>query len=70
MYLRKDRFPQGKYDKLRPRVDGLFKVIERIGENTYKLKMPDDFEWSPTFNVKDLRPYHGEDLRTSLFYQL
>ena len=24
----------------------------------------------PTFNVKDLRPYHGEDLRVSLFSQL
>ena len=32
--------------------------------------MPDDFESSPTFNVKDLRPYHREVLRTSLFYQL
>ena len=24
----------------------------------------------PIFNVKDLRPYHGEDLRASLFSQL
>ena len=23
---------------------------------------------SPTFSVKDLRPYHGEDLRASLFF--
>ena len=39
-------------------------------ERMNKLKMSDDFERSPTFNVKDLRPYHGEDLKTSLFYQL
>ena len=70
MYLRKDRFPLGKYGKLRPRVDRPFKVIERIGENAYKLKIPDGFEGSPTFNVKDLRSYHEEDLRISLFYQL
>ena len=24
----------------------------------------------PTFNVKDLRSYHGQDLRVSLFSQL
>ena len=32
--------------------------------------MPDDNNIWPTFNVKDLRPYHGEDLRASLFSQL
>ena len=71
VYLRNDRFLLGKYGKLRPKIDGPFRVIEKIRENAYKLEMPDDFEGSPTFNVKDLRPYHGEDLRTSLFfYQL
>ena len=70
MYLRKDRFSLGKYGKLRLRVDGPFKVIERIGENAYKIKMLDDFEGSPTFNVKDLRPNHGKDLRTSFFLSI
>ena len=68
--MRKDRFPPRKYDKLRPMVGGSFRVIKRIGENAYKLEMSDDLKGSPIFNVKDLRPYHGEDLRTSLFYQL
>ena len=29
---------------------------------------PDDFDVSPTFNVKDLRPYHGEELMENLFF--
>ena len=32
--------------------------------------MLDDNNILPTFNVKDLRSYHGEDLRASLFPQL
>ena len=34
------------------------------------MELPDDYNILPTFNVKDLRPYHGEDLRESLFSQL
>ena len=67
VHLHKDRFPPGKFGKLKPRVDGPFKIIERIGENAYKLQLPDEYEISPMFNVKDLRAYHGEDLRASLF---
>ena len=51
-------------------VDCPFKIIEKIGENAYKLELPDDYDTSHAFNVKDMRPYHGEDLRTSLFSQL
>ena len=56
--------------KLCTRIDGPFKIIEKIGENAYKLQLPDEYEISPMFNVKDLRAYHGEDLRASLFSQL
>ena len=38
--------------------------------NAYKLELLDDNNILPTFNVKDLRPYHGEDLRASIFSQL
>ena len=38
--------------------------------NAYKVELPDDNNILPTFNVKDLRLYHGEDLRASLFSQL
>jgi hypothetical protein len=44
-----------------PRVDGLFKVLEKINENAYKLDVPANFGVSPTFNITDLMPYLGEE---------
>ena len=52
------------------RVDDLSKIINKIEENDCRLKLLDDYDVSPIFNVKYLRPYHGEDLRTSRFLQL
>ena len=34
------------------------------------MELPDDYNILSTFNVKALRPYHGEDLRASLFSHL
>ena len=56
--------------KLRTRIDGPSNIIKKIIKNAYKLEWPDDNNILSTFNIKDLRPYHGEDLRTSLFSQL
>ena len=44
-----------------PRADGLFKIIEKINDNAYKLELPPEFGVSPTFNISDLRPYLGEE---------
>ena len=44
--------------------------MKKIGDNAYKLELPDDYNILPTFNVKDLRSYRGDDLRASLFSQL
>ena len=56
--------------KLHRRIDNPSKIIKNIRKNAYKLKFPDENNILPKFNVKDLRPYHGEDLRVSLFCQL
>ena len=56
--------------KLHIRIDGPSKIIKKNGENAYKLELSDDYNILPAFNVKDLRPYHGEYLRVSLFSQL
>ena len=55
VHLHKDRFPPGKFGKIKPRVDGPFKIIEKIGENAYKLQLPNEYKISPMFNVKDLK---------------
>ena len=67
VYLCKDRFLPWKFGKLKLMVDDLFKIVEKVGENAYKLELLDDYDISPIFNVNDLRPYHNEDLRASIF---
>ena len=54
--------------KLRTRIDGPSKIMKKIKKNSYKLEFLDDNNILPTFNVKDLRLYHGEDFRASLFF--
>ena len=53
------------------KADGPFKVLKRIVKNSYEIELLEGYGVSPTFNVADLSPYHGdgsnEDLRTSLF---
>jgi hypothetical protein len=43
-----------------PRADGLFKIIEKINDNAYKLELPPEFEVSHTFNISDSKSYLGE----------
>ncbi|GKE28997.1 hypothetical protein Tco_1444381, partial [Tanacetum coccineum] len=66
-------FPPGKYAKLKPRADGPFKVLKRIGDNAYKIELPESYEVSDIFNVTDLSPYYQDyesrDSRTSLLEQ-
>ena len=54
-----------------PRADGPFRVLQRIGENAYKIELPGDYGVSATFNVSNLSPYyedqeHQVDLGASL----
>lgn len=57
IHLWNERFPPSPYKELKPRVDGPFKVLERITENAYKIEVPDDYNISATFNVANLSPY-------------
>nr|GEW49281.1 RNA-directed DNA polymerase [Tanacetum cinerariifolium] len=43
-----------------PRVDGPFRVLMKVNDNAYKLKLPGHYNVSSTFNVTDLSPYKGE----------
>ena len=71
IHLRKERFPQERNSKLKPRGDGPFKVLKRINNNAYVIDIPTSkYLMSNTFNMADLTPYCGieEDLesRTTL----
>ena len=54
--------------KLHARARGSSRIINEIGENVYNLELPEVYDILPTFNVKDLRSYHDEDLRASIFF--
>ncbi|XP_062185525.1 uncharacterized protein LOC133889084 [Phragmites australis] len=71
LHLRKERFPQKRKNKLSPRGDGPFKVLERINDNAYKIELPSDYtDVSATFNVKDLLPFFGgAESRTTPFQE-
>ncbi|XP_071737836.1 uncharacterized protein [Rutidosis leptorrhynchoides] len=57
----KERFPAKRKNKLMPRVEGPFKVLEKVGDNAYKVELPGDIAVSSTFNVSDLMPYLEDD---------
>jgi hypothetical protein len=59
--LVKERFSDLRKSKLMSRADGLFKILEKINDNAYKLELAPEFGVSPTFNISDLRPYLGEE---------
>lgn len=61
LHLRKERFPAKRKNKLMPRSEGPFEVVERVGPNAYKLKLLGDFGVHATFNVGDLAPFLFED---------
>ncbi|WOG81676.1 hypothetical protein DCAR_0100827 [Daucus carota subsp. sativus] len=70
IHQRKERFPRGRPGKLSPRADGPFKVLQRIGENAYKIELPGNYGVSAMFNVSDLSRYideNNKDSRTSPF---
>jgi hypothetical protein len=66
IHLRKERFPAKRRSKLLPRADGPFKVLQRIGENAYKIELPGEYGVSATFNVSDLAPYEEIEETTDL----
>jgi len=42
IHLRNERFPSKRKNKLMPRSDGPFKVLEKVNDNAYKLELPRD----------------------------
>ena len=48
-------------NKLMARGDDPHKVVQNMGENAYKIKLPGDMQMSTTFDVGDLRPYLEDD---------
>lgn len=43
IYFKRAHFSPGKYAKLKPKIDGPSKVLQRIRENVYKIELPESF---------------------------
>ena len=66
VYLRKERFPNQRFPKLQDRVDGHFQVIQKMGDNAYRLELLDEYRMSPIIKVTDLVSFvEPSDSRTS-----
>jgi translation initiation factor IF-1 len=61
VHLRKERFLELRKSKLLSRVASPFKILAKINDNAYKLKLPPEFGVSPSFNISDSRPYMREE---------
>jgi len=49
-----------------PLDDGLFKVLEKVNNNAYKIDLPVEYDVSYTFNVADIKPYYKDGLLKNL----
>lgn len=59
LYLRKERFPVGTYNKLQMKKFGPCKILRKFSSrNAYEVELPDSLSISSVFNIVDLHQHH------------
>lgn len=60
VFLQKDWFPKGQYDKLKMNKFGPSKIQKKLGTNVYPLDLPKELDMSSIFNIVHLYDYNQD----------
>ena len=61
VYVSKERYPVGSYNKLKPRKIGPCRILRKINDNAYQVELPQGWSISNTFNLADLYAYYDNN---------